>query len=307
MDGERVYALSRQGILTCLSTAKGEILWQKDFKKDFGGRMMSGWDYSESPLVDGDKLVCTPGGDTAALIALDKKTGDVIWKAPISEHRRVAATLPSSSPRSAAFASTSPCWAPAGPGRRQCGQRQVSVELRQGGQRHGPHPDGHRQGRPRFHLHRLQRQEEGGAALLQLVPEEDGIKVNEVYTFPQKTLQNHHGGMVLIGDYIFGGHGHNNGQPFCLEMKTGKFAWAPVPGAGSGSAAVVYADGHLYFRYQDNMMALIEATPEAYKLKSQFRLPEGTSSPGWQHPVIVHGRMYIRGNGELLCYDIRQK
>jgi outer membrane protein assembly factor BamB len=148
---------------------------------------------------------------------------------------------------------------------------------------------------------------EAGAAMLRLVPEGDGIKVVEVYSLPHETLQNHHGGMVLVGDYIYGGHGHNNGKPFCLEMKTGNFAWPPTKGAGNGSAAVVYADGHLYFRYHNNVMALVEATPQAYKLKSRFRLPEGTSEPGWQHPVVLHGRLYIRTNEQLLCYDIRRR
>src|SRR5262249_28586442 len=83
IDGDYVYALTRQGNLTCLKVADGSILWQKDLKKDFGGRMMSGWDYSESPTIDGDKLICTPGGKQAALIALNKLTGDVYWKCPI--------------------------------------------------------------------------------------------------------------------------------------------------------------------------------------------------------------------------------
>ena len=78
VDGNRLYALSPHGILACVDTQKGNLLWKKDYKKDFGGHMMSGWNYSESPLVDGDKLICTPGGKDAAMIALDKTTGDVI-------------------------------------------------------------------------------------------------------------------------------------------------------------------------------------------------------------------------------------
>src|SRR5260370_15380908 len=80
VDGNRLYALTPHGILACVDTQKGELMWTKYLKKDFGGHMMSGWNYSESPLVDGDKLICTPGGKEAAMIALDKKTGDVIWK-----------------------------------------------------------------------------------------------------------------------------------------------------------------------------------------------------------------------------------
>ena len=112
--------------------------------------------------------------------------------------------------------------------------------------------------------------------------------------------------MILVGDKIFGGHGDNNGMPFCLDMQSGKFDWEPVRGAGKGSAAVVYADGNLYFRYQDNVLALIEATPAGYKLKSKFQIP-GDLDNGFPHPVIVHGRLYIRAKDEVLCYDIKQK
>ncbi|MCS7047116.1 MAG: polyvinylalcohol dehydrogenase, partial [Gemmataceae bacterium] len=132
------------------------------------------------------------------------------------------------------------------------------------------------------------------------------IKPQEQYYLSGNKLQNHHGGMVMVGDYIYGGHGHNNGMPFCLEWKTGKLRWGPEEGAGRESAAVVYADGHLYFRWQDNTMGLVEATPKGYNLVSEFRLPKGTSTPGWQHPVIANGRLYIRGNDQVLCYDIRK-
>ena len=131
-----------------------------------------------------------------------------------------------------------------------------------------------------------------------------GVKVEEEYFLKGNQLQNHHGGMVMLGDYIYGGHGHNQGLPFCLEWKTGKFAWGPERGPGGGSAAVLYADGHLYFRYENGQMALIEATPKGYNLKSSFQVP--ISGNGWPHPVIYHGRLYLRGNDQILCYDIKQ-
>ena len=95
-------------------------------------------------------------------------------------------------------------------------------------------------------------------------------------------------------------------MPFCLEWKTGTLKWGPERGTGGGSAAIVYADGHLYFRWENNVMGLVEATPEGYYLKSDFQLPRGTSTPGWQHPVIHDGKLYIRGNDQILCYDIRR-
>ena len=75
---------------------------------------------------------------------------------------------------------------------------------------------------------------------------------------------------------------------------------------GSGSAAVIYADGNLYFRYDNGVMALIEANPERYKLKGTFRLPNDTGTPSWQHPVIADGKLYLRGEDLLLCYDVKK-
>lgn len=302
VDGNRVYALSRQGNLACLDTSKGDIVWQKDFKKDFKGRMMSGWDYSESPLIDGDTLVCTPGGDEAALVALNKMTGDVIWKAPIAKTG------------GAGYASI--VIAEVG-GIRQyitlLGKSRgiVGVDAKDGkflwsydkianGTANIPTPI------VKGDLVFASTGYHTGSALLQLIPTGDGIEAKEIYFLKGATLQNHHGGMVLLGDHIYGGHGHNQGMPFCVDMKTGKFAWQPVRGPGDGSAAIVYADGHLYFRYQNNTMALIEATTEGYRLKSQFNLPNNLGT-GWQHPVVLHGKLYIRGQDQVLCYDITQK
>ncbi len=132
-------------------------------------------------------------------------------------------------------------------------------------------------------------------------------KVEEVYFLRGQVLQNHHGGLVLVGDYVYGGHGHNAGFPFCLNFSTGQFAWKPVRGSGDGSAAVVYADGHLYFRYQNGVMALIEATPEGYREKGHFDLPLPHGTPSWPHPVVVHGRLYLRGPDTLLCYDVKRR
>ena len=300
VDGDRVYAVSRQGNLVCLSAKDGGIVWQKDYAKDFGGRMMSGWHYSESVLVDGDKVICTPGGDMATLAALDKRTGDVLWKSAV--------------PNGGGAGYASIVTADVG------GVRQYITLLRSG-------IVGVAADDGRF-LWRYERIANGtaniptpvihgdlvfcstgygaGAALLRLSRADGGIAVQEVYFLRGNKLQNHHGGVVLMGDYVYGGHGHNAGLPFCLNLKTGKFAWGPVRGPGDGSAAVVYADGNLYFRYENGVMALIAATPEGYHVRSQFRLPDYLGTPSWPHPVVAHGRLYLRGNDVLLCYDLRQ-
>jgi outer membrane protein assembly factor BamB len=111
--------------------------------------------------------------------------------------------------------------------------------------------------------------------------------------------------MILLGDYVYMGHGHNQGFPVCVDFKTGKAKWGPDRGPGAESAAIAYADGNLYFRYQDGTMALIEATPKAYKLKGKFKLATHNGE-SWPHPVIAGGKLYLRDQNDLLCYDIRK-
>src|SRR5262249_17028254 len=86
VDGDRVYAVGQAGDLVCLDAETGKVRWHKNFERGWGGKC-GGGRYTESPLVDGDRLVCTPGAKDATLVALDKKTGDVVWKcaAPIQD------------------------------------------------------------------------------------------------------------------------------------------------------------------------------------------------------------------------------
>jgi hypothetical protein len=146
----------------------------------------------------------------------------------------------------------------------------------------------------------------GGSALLELVPGERGrVQARERYYLEPRTFQNHHGGMVLIGDHLYAGKGHNNGLPVCIELATGHVAWGGnFRNAGSGSAAVTAADGHLYFRYQNGMMILIEATPRAYVEKGSFEIPN-VETFSWSHPVVTGGRLYLREQDALNVYDVR--
>ncbi len=302
IDGASLYALGPHGDLVCLQAADGKEVWHRDMQNDFGGKMHSGWGYSESPLVDGAKLVCTPGGPEAGMVALDKRSGREIWRAEI----------PSFGSRGGDGAAYSSIVVSEGGGVRQyvqlMGRGVVGVDARSGkflwgynrvanGTANIPTPlvvddyifcsSGYRT----------------GAALLKLVPDGDGVSAEEVYFLDGKQFQNHHGGMVMLGDYVYAGHGHNRGAPVCLEWKTGKTVWRHNRGPGSGSAAVAYADGNLYFRFQDGVMALIGATPEEYRELSTFQIPD-VEHPSWSHPVIAGGRLYLREQDALYCYDI---
>jgi outer membrane protein assembly factor BamB len=145
-----------------------------------------------------------------------------------------------------------------------------------------------------------------GSALLELQPSGDGVAAREIYFLDAKTLQNHHGGLVLVGNHVYAGHGHNKGFPICVDFVTGKVAWGgDIRNAGTGSAAVMYADGRLYFRYENGVVVLIEASPAGYAEKGSFTIPE-VRDPSWAHFSIADGRLYVREQDNLYCYDIRQ-
>lgn len=304
VDGDLVFAIGLQGDLVCANASDGQVVWRKNFKSNFGGRMMSGWGFSESPLVDGDRLICTPGAQDAMLVALDKRTGETIWKAAMP------ADVGNKGKDGAGYSSIVVSYA--------AGVKQY-VQLVGRGVIGVSADDGkvlwtyNRVANPTANIPTPIVKDdyvfcssgygEGGTALLKLSKQGDGVKATEVYFRKAKELQNHHGGMILLGDYVYFGKGHNNGFPVCVELQSGKPAWEPGRGPGTGSAAVAYADGNLYFRYQNGVMAMIEATPEKYTLKSKFQLPMyGRES--WPHPVIADGRLYLRDQDVLMAYDI---
>ncbi len=302
-DGEHVYALTIDGDLACLDAATGDIVWSKNYKKDFDGKMMSGWGYAESPLVDGDRLICTPGGKEQTMVALDKLTGKTIW----------SCSVPDFGHKGKDGAAYSSIVISNGAGVKQyvqlIGHGLIGVRADDGKFLWGYDkvanttaniPTPIVRGDYVFDSTGYQT----GAALLKLSPSDDGVKADEVYFLDHNKLQNHHGGMVLVGDYLYGGHGHNAGAPICVDFKTGKIEWKEDHGPGSGSAAVTYADGKLYFRYQNGTMALIDCTPKGYKELSSFKIPD-TDKPSWPHPVIAGGRLYIRDQDHLFCYKVK--
>lgn len=306
VDGDRVYAVGPQGDLVCVQAADGKEIWHKSFTRDFGGSVPN-WRYCESPLVDGDKLICTPGGNEATLVALDKKTGNTIWKCAV----------PGGAGSGSGYASTV---ISEGGGVKQyvqlmgAGTGCIGVAAEDGrflwkyakvanGTASIPTPIVH--GDYVF----CSSGYGTGSALLKLARSGNGVAASEVYFLNGNEFQNHHGGLVLVGDYIYGGHGHNEGFPICIELKTGKIKWGgKMRGPGSGSAAVVYAGGQLYFRYENGVMALIQASPKAYKLDGKFNIPEVPgASKSWSHPVVVGGKLYLREQDSLFVYKVAAK
>jgi len=307
VDGNLVFGLSCAGDLVCCDVKTGKPLWNKNFPKDFGGRMHSGWGYSESPLVDGDLLIVTPGADKALLAALDKKTGKVVWQTEAAGDQ-----LGRDGGDGAAYASIVISHAA---GVKQyvtlVGHGLVGVDAATGkllwnysavanGTANIPTPivtGDYVFGSSGYGK---------GSALLKIVKKGDKLDAEEEYFLEGKQLQNHHGGMIRLGNYIYLGHGHDYGTPVCIDMTTGRDAWRMDQPPGGNSAALAYADGNLYFRYQDGTMALIEANPKAYKLNGKFKIKTNNGA-SWPHPVIAGGKLYLRDQDDLLCYDSKAK
>ena len=266
VDGERVYALGSDGDLVCVEADTGKEVWRKNLARDFGGQVMSRWKWAESLLVDGERLIVTPGAANATLVALDKKTGKEIWRAAV----------PSLGEKGKDGAGYSSVMISNGGGVKQyvqlTGRGLVSVRADNGKFLWGYNKVANDVANIPTPIIRgdyvfASTGYRAGSALLKLSRQGDGVQAQEVYFLDGKTLQNHHGGLVLLNEHIYGGHGHNKGAPICVEMASGKVAWGgeglEVSHGGTGSAAVTAADGHLYFRYQNGRVVLIEATPQA--------------------------------------------
>lgn len=307
VDDEFVYAISFSGDLLCARKDNGQQVWRKNFGTDFSGKMMSGWGFSESPLVDGDRLIVTPGGADAIMVALNKSSGETIWKSALppnpgpagqdgAGYASIVISNAADIKQYVQFVGRGVIGVSADSGKLLWGYNKIA-----NGTANIPTPivagD---------YVFCSSGYDDGGTALLKIMNNRNQITAQEIWYKSNKDLQNHHGGMVLIGKHVYMGHGHNNGFPVCIDMLSGREMWKPGRGPGSGSAALVAADGHLYFRYEDGKMALIEAEPTKYRLKSSFQISINNGK-SWSHPVVAQGKLYLRDQQELLCLDIGKK
>ncbi len=305
VDADRVFVITSDGTIASLNRDDGTIVWQRSFHDEWEGKMMSGWGFSESPLVDGDAVLCTPGGADALIVKLDKLTGEEIWRSPV---------LQSAFDGQGTSAGYSSIVISHGGGVKQyvqmTGRGLVGVRAEDGkvlwtygrianGTANIPTPivvDDYVFASTGYGA---------GAALIHLATgSSSGVTAEEVYFLPGKTFQNQHGGMVRYGDHIYGGNGNGNGFPTCIEWKTGKIVWGgKLRGEGKGSAAVTGVANGILFRYQDGVIALVAPSPEQYNLKGSF-MPEHQERESWSHPVVVDGRLYLREQDMLMCYDV---
>lgn len=299
VDGDLVYVISPRGQVVCCETASGQERWRKSLDKDFSGTKADGWGYSESVLIDGPLLICTPGGEKMTMVALDKTTGELKWKTSREGDRgaghssiviseiggaKVYVQTTGSGPLGVRASDGALLWTYAIP--------QTTAVI----------PTPIVRGDLAFFSIGYGK---GGLLLKQVATQNGEVKVEEVYPL-KNALANKHGGVVLVGDYVYG-DSEDKGIPFCGELLTGiaKENWKKR-GTGKGSAAVAAADGRLYFQYADGTMVLVKADPEAFTEVGSFKIPGSGDRPSWSHPVIVDGKLYLREQDKILCYDIRK-
>jgi outer membrane protein assembly factor BamB len=293
VDGDRLYALGHYGELVCLDTATGKEVWRRDFVKDFGGTMPE-WAFSESPLIDGDRVVVTPGGSRGTLVALNKKTGELIWQTQgFTDNAQYPSVVVEEIAGVRQYIQMTDAHV-VGVG---TDGRMLWIADREGKTATIPTPiyyDNHVYVASGYGV---------GCNLFKLTKRSDKFTAEQVYA--KNLMVNHHGGVVRVGDHLYG-HCDNRGW-VCQEFKTGESVWQEKGKQGKGS--IVYADGHLYLRKEDGpgTMVLIEATPKGFVEKGRFDQPDRSKKNSWPHPVIAGGRLHLRDQDVLLCYDIKAK
>ena len=293
VDGKYLFALGSDGDLVCLDAANGKEVWRKHVRTDFGGKYGQ-WAYAESPLVDGEQLIVTPGGTNATLIALNKRTGDLIWKCAVAD----GSDASYSSVIIAEFS-----------GVKQYVQFLASglmgVDAKTGKL-----------------LWRFEKTAKGSPAVIMTVLVGDGMvysgafrantalikpvlkdgefTVEEVYS--NNKLPIGLGGVVKAGDYFYGS---SSTSVMCVDFKTGTVKWEE---RAIGPCSWLAADKRIYLHAESGDVALIEPTAEAYREKGRFspsNSPTRGPAKAWAYPVVANGRLFIREQNSLWCYDVK--
>jgi outer membrane protein assembly factor BamB len=297
IDGNFLYALGSDGDLASLSL-DGKIRWQKNLRSDFAGKS-GDWSYAESPLIDGDTLVCTPGGAEATLIALNKNTGAPIWKCALPEADAAAFS-------SIIIVNTG--------GTKQYVQLLskglVGIDAKSGKLlwRYSKPISVYGANIPTplaadDYIYVASAGTGGGA--VHLIQKDGQFSAEEAYFSPKNPTAI--GGVIKVGPNLFGTTG---GAMECLEFTTGKILWED---RAAGPASMVYADNRLYLHAENGEVALVEPSAEAYHQKGRFTPPNqpkhthGQMEKSWAYPVVANGHLYIRDHNVLWCYDVKAK
>jgi outer membrane protein assembly factor BamB len=300
VDGDLLFCLTGHGELLAVETKGGKVRWRINLKKDLGGEMASGWGYSESVLVDGDRVVCTPGGRKGALAALERGTGKVLWRSTGWTARATYSSI-----IVAEIAGVKQYVQVTGEGVAGVAAEDGKLLWQSNQSAHGISVS------TPVHKDDLVYVSTGygvGGGAVKVVKDGDTFSAEKVYDRDdQKLMMNHHGGFVLVGEHVYG-YSDSRGW-ICQELRTGKLVWrGKARDLGKGS--LTCADGHLYcYSESGGKVALVEASPAGYREKGHFTIPKRSKANrhqmAWTHPVVANGRLYLRDQEYLFCYDVK--
>lgn len=290
VDGDRVYVLTENGDLACLLVADGKVVWRRNILREFNGRNIN-WLVSESPLIDGNRIIVSPGGRNAGMVALDKMTGTTVWVSKeLSDEAGYASSVVADVQGVRTIMTLT---GNAGIGVRATDGKvmwrydnvanntaNITTPIYSNGKVFFTSAYG------------------TGGALLGLQVTGESVSAQEIYF--TRNMQNHHGGVVLVDGYLYG---FNNSILTCLEFETGKVMWRD---RSVGKGSVAYADGRLYVLSEDNVVGLVEASPKGYRETGRFSIAD-QGWPSWAHPAISGGRLYLRNQNVLASYELRAK
>lgn len=285
-DG-RVYAISGRGHLICAEAATGKMIWRIDLLGEFGARNIS-WGISESPLVEGDRVIVTPGGREAGVVALNKMDGSVIWKSEGDRagYSSAVSTTLAGVHQYVLLTGTAGVGVRASDGKLLWRYTKVA-----NGTANAATPIV--SGNQVF----LSSDYGTGCALLQISPDgAGGVEAEEVYF--SREMRNHYSTAVLIDGKLYG---YSSRILTCMDFATGAVDWRD---RSVGKGQVIAAEGLLYLQGEDGVAGLAEATPTGYREISRFEFSKA-DLPTWALPVIADGRLYMRDQDRLNCYDIR--
>ena len=291
IDGANLYCLASNGELACLDRLTGSQKWQKHLRTDFDGKPGM-WVYSESVLIDGDNLVCTPGGATATMVALNKLTGDVVWKCAVpdgdnAEYASIMIVQNGAQKQYVQFLRKGVIGVDARTGKFLW---RYSKTVDQGANILTPVISGNKV---------FTSGSRTGGAVIEVLPDADGSKVNEVYF--NKSITPSIGGAVLVDNHLYC---TTSQALMCVEFATGKVKWTE---RSVGAASICFADGRLYVRgFNPGEIALVVPSPESYQEKGRFKQPDRSKIQAWPHPVVANGGLYLRDQDVLLCYEVAQ-
>ena len=290
VDGDRIYTISGQGNIVCASARDGKIIWRKTMQ-ELGGTV-PGWGYTESPLVEGNSLYCTPGGEKGTLASLDKMTGKVNWQSKdftVKAHYSSIIAADHNGTRQLI----------------QLTERNlVGVDSKNGNVLWKADWNGRTAviPTPIFHNGYVYATSGYGTGC-KLVKIGPGNKVEEIYD--NKVMKNHHGGVALVDGHVYG---YSDGVGWtCQNFLSGEEVWASEK---LGKGAMSVADGMLYCLEEDTgTVVLAEASPKGWNEQGRFKLAPQTqqrSNRGkiWTHPVIADGKLYLRDQELLFCFDV---